>query len=53
MIKGILPNHIPKEKNGSQSSYIYIFNRFPTNELPKQEIMNKLKETFNLLKTGH
>lgn len=40
-----------ERKNGSQSSNLYVFNRFPESEPPKQEILNHTKETSNLLKT--
>ena len=40
-----------REKNGSQSSNLYIFNRFPSSEPPEQEILDRPKETNNLLKT--
>ncbi|MCM3767739.1 hypothetical protein [Neobacillus niacini] len=48
---GILTVHETEGKNGSQSSNLYVFNRFPANEPPKAEIMNLPKETNNLLKT--
>lgn len=48
---GILTVHETERKNGSQSSNLYIFNRFPSNELPKAEKMNHHKETSNLSKT--
>lgn len=48
---GILTVHETERKNGSQSSNLYVFNRFPVNEPPKAEIMNQPKETSNLLKT--
>ncbi|MEH6954565.1 hypothetical protein [Neobacillus drentensis] len=48
---GILSVYETERKNGSQSSNLYSFNRFPSNELPKQETMNHPKETNNLLKT--
>ncbi|RHW41978.1 hypothetical protein D1B31_04860 [Neobacillus notoginsengisoli] len=37
---GILTIHETERKNGSQSSNLYIFNRFPKNEPPKDEKMN-------------
>ncbi|WP_342433456.1 hypothetical protein [Neobacillus sp. FSL H8-0543] len=40
-----------ERKNGSQSSNLYVFLRFPVSEPPKQEIMNHPKETSNLSKT--
>ncbi|WML24580.1 hypothetical protein [Neobacillus sp. OS1-33] len=48
---GILSVYETERKNGSQSSNLYSFNRFPSNEPPKVEIMNHPKETNNLLKT--
>lgn len=48
---GILTVYETERKNGSQSSNLYIVNRFPSNELPKQEMMDHPKETNNLLKT--
>ncbi|MEH6908030.1 hypothetical protein [Neobacillus drentensis] len=48
---GILSVYETERKNGSQSSNLYSFNRFPSNELPKEEIMNHPNETNNLLKT--
>ncbi|WP_066248331.1 hypothetical protein [Neobacillus drentensis] len=48
---GILSVYETERKNGSQSSNLYLFNRFPSNEPPKEEIMNHPKETNNLLKT--
>ncbi|WP_066259506.1 hypothetical protein [Neobacillus drentensis] len=48
---GILSVYETERKNGSQSSNLYSFNRFPSNEPPKEEIMNHPKETNNLLKT--
>ncbi|WP_244440960.1 hypothetical protein [Neobacillus jeddahensis] len=48
---GIFTVYETERKNGSQSSNLYVFHRFPTNEPPKQETMNHLKETTNLFKT--
>ncbi|WP_066392267.1 hypothetical protein [Neobacillus mesonae] len=48
---GIFTVYETERKNGSQSSNLYIFNRFPSYEPPKQEIMDQPKETNNLLKT--
>jgi N-acetylglutamate synthase-like GNAT family acetyltransferase len=48
---GIVTVYETERKNGSQSSNLYSFNRFPSNELPKEEILNHPKETNNLLKT--
>ena len=48
---GIITVHETERKNGSQTSNLYEFNRFPANEPPKPEIMDHPKETNNLLKT--
>ncbi|WP_160725036.1 hypothetical protein [Bacillus sp. USDA818B3_A] len=48
---GIFTVYETERKNGSQSSNLYVFNRFPISEPPKQESMNPPKETTNLLKT--
>ncbi|MGG1678225.1 hypothetical protein ACIFOT_21165 [Neobacillus sp. NRS-1170] len=48
---GILTVFETERKNGSQSSNLYLFNRFPTTEPPKEEKMNHHNETSNLLKT--
>jgi N-acetylglutamate synthase-like GNAT family acetyltransferase len=48
---GILAVYETERKNGSQSSNLYSFNRFPSNEPPKEETLNHPKETNNLLKT--
>jgi hypothetical protein len=48
---GMMTVHETERKNGSQSSNLYVFNPFPSNEPPKQEKMNQPKETSNLLKT--
>ena len=48
---GVFTVYETERKNGSQSSNLYVFNRFPSNEPPKQESMNCPKETSNLLKT--
>ncbi|MED4205757.1 hypothetical protein [Neobacillus mesonae] len=48
---GIFTVYETERKNGSQTSNLYIFNRFPSNEPPKEEILNQPKETTNLLKT--
>ena len=50
---GLLTVHETERKNGSQSSNLYIFNRFPSNEPPKEEKMNHHNETINLLKTNN
>lgn len=41
-----------ERKNGSQSSNLYIFNRFFQNEPPKTEKMNHLNKTSNLSETN-
>lgn len=48
---GLITVHETERKNGSQSSNLYVFNRFPTNEPPKQEKLNHPKETSNPSKT--
>lgn len=48
---GLITVHETERKNGAQSSNLYTFNRFPSNELPKEETVNHPKETNNLLKT--
>ncbi|MFD2682590.1 hypothetical protein [Bacillus seohaeanensis] len=47
---GIITVHETERKNGSQSSNLYIFNRFPINEPPTDDKLNHHK-TSNLLKT--
>jgi N-acetylglutamate synthase-like GNAT family acetyltransferase len=44
---GILTIHETERKNGSQSSNLYSFNRFPQSEPPKAEKLNYPKETNN------
>ncbi|MCM3569337.1 hypothetical protein [Neobacillus mesonae] len=48
---GIFTVYETERKNGSQSSNLYVFNRFPTSEPPQQEGMNQPLETSILLKT--
>jgi hypothetical protein len=48
---GIFTVYETERSNGSQSSNLYVFNRFPACEPPKQESMSRPKETINLLKT--
>ncbi|MGN7399409.1 hypothetical protein ACTHO0_06090 [Cytobacillus praedii] len=48
---GILTVYETERKNGSQSSNLYVFNRFPSSEPPKEERMNSLNKTSNLSKT--
>jgi hypothetical protein len=47
---GILTVHDTERKNGSQSSNLYVFNRFPINEPPTSDKLNHHK-TSNLFKT--
>ena len=49
---GILTTYETERKNGSQSSNLYSFNRFPQSEPPKEKKMNQPKETSILLKTN-
>jgi N-acetylglutamate synthase-like GNAT family acetyltransferase len=49
---GILNIYETERKNGSQSSNLYSFNRFPQSEPPKAKKLNQPKETINLLKTN-
>ncbi|MFF2449922.1 hypothetical protein ACFVSW_23045 [Neobacillus sp. NPDC058068] len=48
---GLITVYETERKNGSQSSNLYVFHRFPTSEPPKQEIMDHPKETSNLSET--
>lgn len=48
---GILTIYETERQNGSQSSNLYVFNRFPNYEPPKSEKLNHHNETNNLLKT--
>jgi N-acetylglutamate synthase-like GNAT family acetyltransferase len=50
---GILTIYETERKNGSQSSNLYSFNRFPQSEPPKANKLDHPKETTNLLKTTH
>lgn len=50
---GIVTVHETERKNGSQSSNLYVFNRFPANEPPKEEKLNHPNETNNLSKTNN
>ncbi|NYE08934.1 N-acetylglutamate synthase-like GNAT family acetyltransferase [Bacillus niacini] len=50
---GIVTIYETERKNGSQSSNLYSFNRFPQSEPPKSKKLNQPKETNNLLKTNH
>jgi hypothetical protein len=48
---GILNVYETERKNGSQSSNLYVFNRFPSNEPPKHETLNHPNKTSILFKT--
>lgn len=50
---GIITIYETKRKNGSQSSNLYIFNRFPSNEPPNTKKMNHHNKTSNPSKTNH
>ena len=50
---GIITIYETERKNGSQSSNLYSFNRFPASEPPKAEKLNHPKETNNHLKTNN
>ncbi|WP_394139881.1 hypothetical protein [Cytobacillus oceanisediminis] len=49
---GIFTVHETERKNGSQSSNLYIFNRFPKSEPPKEKKMDHHNKTINLSKTN-
>lgn len=49
---GLLSVYETERKNGSQSSNLYVFNRFPKNELPETEKLNHLNKTNNLPETN-
>lgn len=48
---GILTVYETERKNGSQSSNLYVINRFPKSEPPEGEILNHHNKTGNLFKT--
>lgn len=48
---GIIIVHETERKNGSQSSNLYVFNRFPTVEPPNEEKLNHPNKTILLSKT--
>jgi hypothetical protein len=50
---GILEIYETERKNGSQSSNLYSFQRFPQSEPPKVKKLDQPKETNNLLKTNN
>lgn len=50
---GIFKVYETERKNGSQSSNLYVFNRYNNNkELPKDEILDHHNKTISLLKTN-
>ncbi|WP_237562876.1 hypothetical protein [Bacillus dakarensis] len=49
---GILTVHETERKNGSQSSNLYVFNRFLQNEPPEEDKLNHHNKTINLSKTN-
>lgn len=49
----ILTVHETERKTGAQTSNLYIFNRFPQIEPPKQKILNHPNKTSNLIKSNH
>ncbi|MEH7886649.1 hypothetical protein V7654_20300 [Bacillus sp. JJ1609] len=49
---GIFTVYETERKNGSQSSNLYVFNRFPLNELPNEEILNHHNKTIIPSKTN-
>lgn len=49
---GLLTVYETERKNGSQSSNLYVFNRFPKNELPKSEKLNHPHKTNNPFETN-
>ncbi|WP_246197169.1 hypothetical protein [Cytobacillus depressus] len=49
---GMMTVYETERKNGSQSSNLYVFNRFPKSELPKEEKMDHHNKTSNLSKTN-
>ncbi|WP_226674892.1 hypothetical protein [Mesobacillus jeotgali] len=48
---GIFTVYETERKNGSQSSNLYVFNRFPKSEPPKKETMNPHNKTIILSET--
>ncbi|TDL63963.1 hypothetical protein E2R56_26285 [Rhodococcus qingshengii] len=50
---GILTTYETARKNGSQSSNLYSFIRFPQSEPPKAKKLDQPKETNTLLKTNN
>ncbi|MEH7346838.1 hypothetical protein V7122_23695 [Bacillus sp. JJ1532] len=49
---GIMTVHETERKNGSQSSNLYVFKRFPNSEPPKKEKLDSPIKTSNLSKTN-
>ncbi|MBU8730706.1 hypothetical protein KM915_11645 [Cytobacillus oceanisediminis] len=49
---GLFTVHETERKNGSQSSNLYVFNRFPKCEPPKKKKMDHPNKTINLSKTN-
>ncbi|MCM3708602.1 MULTISPECIES: hypothetical protein [Cytobacillus] len=49
---GIFTVHETERKNGSQSSNLYVFNRFPKSDPPKPEKLDLPNKTINLSKTN-
>lgn len=50
---GIMNVHETERKNGSQSSNLYAFNRFPMNEPSKKDYLNHHNKTINLSQTNN
>jgi hypothetical protein len=50
---GIMTVYETERKNGSQSSNLYVFNRFPANEPLKEDKLARPNETSNLSKTNN
>ncbi|MEH7524936.1 hypothetical protein V7149_16895 [Bacillus sp. JJ1503] len=50
---GIMTVHETERKNGSQSSNLYVFNRFPNSEPPKKDKLDSPIKTSNLSKTNN
>ncbi|WP_404321534.1 hypothetical protein LG298_13775 [Cytobacillus firmus] len=49
---GIFTVHETERKNGSQSSNLYVFNRFPKSEPPEKDKLDHPNKTINLSKTN-
>lgn len=50
---GIFTVYETERKNGSQSSNLYVFNRYPSIEPPKPQYLSHHKETINLSETNN